>query len=93
MIELIAFTLIGAGVFFLIVGAIGVIRLPDFFCRLHSAGKCDTLGQALVLIGLILYEGASFVSLKMGLIIVFIAIANPTATHSLAKAGYGDKAL
>lgn len=77
-----------AGSFFLIVGAIGIVRFPDFYTRMHPAGKCDTLGQALILLGLIIYEGASFISIKMLFIIIFIFIANPTATHAIAKAAY-----
>ncbi len=77
-----------AGSFFLIVGAIGIIRFPDFYTRMHPAGKCDTLGQALILLGLIIYEGASFISIKMLFIIIFIFVATPTATHAIAKAAY-----
>lgn len=76
------------GCFLIVVAAIGVVRFPDFYCRVHPAGKSDTLGQALVLAGLMVYEGWSLVSVKLLLIIVFIFIANPTATHALAKAAY-----
>lgn len=76
------------GCFFSVVAAIGVVRFPDFYSRMHPAGKNDTLGQTLILIGLIIYEGFSFVSIKLLLIIIFIFIANPTATHAIAKAAY-----
>jgi len=79
---------IGAGCFIIVVAAIGVVRFPDFFSRMHPAGKADTLGQGMVLFGLMLYEGLTFVSLKLFLIILFIFIANPTATHAIAKAAY-----
>lgn len=77
-----------AGLFFLVVGAIGVLRLPDFYTRLHAMGKCDTLGLLLSLLGLMLYEGASFLTLKLLLIWIFILLANPTATHALSRAAY-----
>ncbi len=83
-----SFAFIGLGCFFILVAAIGVVRFPDFYSRIHPAGKADTLGQSLILFGLMLYEGMSFVSLKLLLIIVFIYIANPTATHAIAKAAY-----
>jgi multicomponent Na+:H+ antiporter subunit G len=79
---------IGVGCFIIVVAAIGLVRFPDFYSRMHPAGKADTLGQALVFLGMILYEGFTFVSLKLLLIIMFIFIANPTATHAIAKAAY-----
>jgi multicomponent Na+:H+ antiporter subunit G len=80
--------LIFSGCFFMVVAAIGVVRFPDFFSRIHPAGKSDTLGQFLTLAGLMVYEGFSFVSVKLLLIILFIFIANPTATFAIAKAAY-----
>ncbi len=76
------------GCFFSVVAAIGVVRFPDFYSRMHPAGKNDTLGQTLILTGLIIYEGFSFISIKLLLIIIFIFIVNPTATHAIAKAAY-----
>ena len=76
------------GCFLIVVAAIGVVRFPDFYSRMHPAGKADSLGQTLMLIGLIIYEGVSLVSIKLLFIIIFIFIANPTATHALAKAAY-----
>ncbi len=68
------------------VGTVGILRFPDVFTRAHSAAKCDTLGAVLTLTSLIIYNGMNFVSLKLVLIIVFIWITNPTATHLIAKA-------
>ena len=76
------------GCFLIIVAAIGIVRFPDFYSRMHPAGKADSLGQALILVGLMIYEGLSLVSVKLLFIILFIFIANPTATHALAKAAY-----
>jgi multicomponent Na+:H+ antiporter subunit G len=76
------------GCFFVFVSAVGVVRFPDFYSRMHPAGKCDTLGQSMILAGLIIYEGFSFVSIKLLLVILFIFIANPTATHAIARAAY-----
>lgn len=76
------------GCFLVIVAAIGMIRFPDFYSRMHPAGKSDTLGQALILTGLMIYEGFTLVSVKLFLIILFIFIVSPTATHALAKAAY-----
>jgi len=74
------------GFCFVLTGVLGILRLPDFYCRLHAMGKCDTLGVALMLGGLALHQGVSLVSVKMLLIVVFISLANPTATHALGRA-------
>lgn len=76
------------GCFFIFVAAVGLVRFPDFYTRMHPAGKGDTLGQAMVLVGLIIHEGFSMVSMKLVLILLFIFLANPTATHAIAKAAY-----
>lgn len=77
-----------AGCFFVIVASIGIVRLPDFYTRVHPAGKADTMGQLLILTGLIIYEGLSLISVKLFFIICFVLIANPTATHALVKSAY-----
>ena len=69
----------------IIVGLLGVYRMPDFFTRLHAASVIDTLGAMLILFGLIIHHGLSMVSLKLFLILIFILITTPTAAHALAK--------
>lgn len=85
-IDIIAIIFISLGVFLLIVGTIGLLRLPDFYTRMHAIGKCDTLGLAMVLVGLALYEGLTLLSAKLLLIAVFLFIANATATHAITRA-------
>ena len=85
---IIAVVFLGIGCFFVIVTAIGIVRFPDFFSRLHPAGKTDTIGQALIFIGLMVYEGFSLISVKLLIIIAFIFIASPTATHAVANAAF-----
>ena len=74
------------GFFFIATGVVGVLRLPDFFTRLHALGKSDTLGVALMTTALALHEGLSLNSLKILMIVVFVALANPTAAHVLGRA-------
>ncbi len=76
------------GCFFVVVASIGVVRFPDFYSRMHPAGKADTLGQMMILVGLMVYEGFTLTSVKLLFIILFIFIANPTATHAIANAAY-----
>ncbi|MEX0720398.1 MAG: monovalent cation/H(+) antiporter subunit G [Balneolaceae bacterium] len=77
-----------AGIFFLLVGSVGIIRLPDFYSRTHAISKSDALGIMLVIFGLIIYEGFHINSLKLFLILIFIALANPIGVHALADAAY-----
>ena len=78
--------LVSLGVFFLLAGAIGLIRFPDFYTRMHAAGKCDTLGSLLLLAGLALDQGLGLVSVKLIIIAIFIFVTGPTATHAIARA-------
>lgn len=80
-----ALLLIGGAVF-LLVSCVGLLRLPDFYTRAHAVGKAETLGSMLILIGLAVHNGAALSSLKLLLILVIIAVTNPTATHALTRA-------
>ncbi len=81
------------GFVFVLGGAVGILRMPDFYSRLHPAGKLDTLGILSMVIGLALYNlhhftfGALLLSLKMFLIVFFVFLSSPTATHSIFDAG------
>lgn len=90
----IASVLIVAGIFFFFTATLGLLRFPDFYTRMHAAGKGDTLGAFLSLAGLAVYNlhngftvEAILISVKIVVIAVFIFIANPTATHAITKAG------
>lgn len=77
-----------AGIFFLLAGSIGVVRLPGFYARTHATSKSDTLGLMLVIAGLIIYEGWHLNSIKLSLILLFIALSNPIGSHAMARAAY-----
>jgi multicomponent Na+:H+ antiporter subunit G len=84
--SLLAAALVVTGVFFLIVGAIGFVRLPDVFCRLHVTGVLDTMGAPLVLLGAAVHLGPQLLSLKLLLAVVFLALTSPLVGHLLARA-------
>nr|QNO42218.1 hypothetical protein AIOHENJG_00002 [Methanosarcinales archaeon ANME-2c ERB4]QNO42376.1 hypothetical protein LFOPHFOE_00016 [Methanosarcinales archaeon ANME-2c ERB4] len=86
--NVITILLLLVGAFFMLAGTVGFVRFPDFYSRMHATGKCDTLGEGLMLVGLIVYGGATFVSVKILFLIMFILLANPTSTHAIAKAAY-----
>jgi len=77
-----------AGLFFVLAGTLGVLRLPDFYTRLHAAGITDTLGAELVLLGLIIQSGFTQMSLKLLMVAFFLLLTSPTATHAIAYAAY-----
>ncbi len=91
MVDIIIVIFIIGGLFFLTVGTIGILRFPDVFTRAHSAAKSDTLGAILCLLALIMYSGYNFSSLKILLVIVFLWLTAPTATHLITKAAYSER--
>jgi len=77
-----------AGLFFVLAGTLGVLRLPDFYTRMHAAGITDTLGAELILFGLIVQSGFTQTSAKLGLVAFFLLLTSPTATHAVANAAH-----
>jgi multicomponent Na+:H+ antiporter subunit G len=75
-----------AGGFFCVVGALGMLRMPDFYTRMHAASVIETLGAGLILLGLLLQAGLTLVAVKLLFIGLLIFFASPTATHALARA-------
>jgi multicomponent Na+:H+ antiporter subunit G len=88
LVHILALVVLAAGSFFLLVGSIGLIRFPDFYTRCHATGKSDTLGVMLVIFGLVLIEGLTLNSAKLLIILAFVGLTNPTATHALARAAF-----
>ena len=90
--EYVAAVLILLGCFLSITGSLGMLRMPDFYTRLHPAGKNDSLGSVLVLIGLafLVEQPISnwLVLSKLALIIAFLVLTAPTATHAITKAAW-----
>lgn len=79
------FLLVGGG-FFVFVGGIGLIRLPDFYTRIHAAGLTDTLGAGMILCGLMVQSDNGLVTAKLLMILFFILFTSPASTHALVKA-------
>jgi len=76
------------GSVFCMIGGIGMLRMPDLFTRAHAAGLTDTLGAALILIGLMTQIELGQVTVKLVMVLVFLWITSPTATHALLKAAF-----
>jgi multicomponent Na+:H+ antiporter subunit G len=84
--NLVSWVLILAGSFFTMVGAIGLVRMPDVYTRMHAASVTDTLGAGLLLSGLMVQAGLGLVTLKLLFILVLFFFISPVATHALAQA-------
>jgi len=86
LLDALSWVLLVAGGLFCIIGAVGLLRMPDFFTRMHAASLPDTLGAGLILLGLALQAGLTLVAVKLAMIGLLILFASPTATHALARA-------
>ncbi|MEJ2309268.1 MAG: monovalent cation/H(+) antiporter subunit G [Gammaproteobacteria bacterium] len=75
-----------AGGFLCITGGVGLLRMPDFYTRVHAAGVTETLAAPLLLFGLLLQMEWSLDMVKVLMILIFVLATNPTATHAMAKA-------
>ena len=82
--------LVVMGVVFTLLGAVGVLRFPDLYTRIHAASLTDTGGASLVLLGLALISGLNAETLKLGLVWAFIMLTTPVAASALANAAYGS---
>ena len=88
LFEIFVSLIIWLGAFFLFVGSLGLVRLPDIFTRMHATSKCDTLGSGLVLFAVILTIGYFAQITKLIFIIGFIWSINPVVAHLIAKIEY-----
>lgn len=84
--DAVAILLLLVGAFFLLVSAVGLLRLPDFLSRTHAVGKSETLGSLLVLSGLAVHHGFALDSAKLFLILFLLAATSPTGIHTLTRA-------
>lgn len=85
-LDVLGWTFIVLGGAVLVVAGVGVLRMPEFFTRLHAAGMADTGGVLLIVAGLLTQCDSWLVAVKLVLIVVFTLFTSPTATHAIAKA-------
>lgn len=86
IVDWLSWPLIVAGSIFCVIGAIGLLRMPDFYTRMHAASIVETLGAGLLLIGMMLQAGLTLITVKLLFIALLIFFTSPTATHALARA-------
>ena len=86
--EIFSWIFILLGSFLILVGSIGLIRLPDFWSRLHGASITDTGGVLFLLIGMMIQADSIWIFLKLVAIGIFLFVSSPTASHAIANAAY-----
>lgn len=89
-IDALSWTLILCGAFFAVVSGIGLLRMPDFYTRVHALGLADTLGAIPILLGLMLQAGLSLASVKLLFIGLFLLFTSPVSAYALAQAALAD---
>ena len=84
--DVLSWALILGGCFFILVGALGLLRMPDVFTRLHAHGVIDTMGAGMILGGLMFQTGLGLVTFKLVLVLVLVWFSSPISTYALARA-------
>jgi multicomponent Na+:H+ antiporter subunit G len=90
-IEIASWVLIVLGSIFTVIGALGLVRMPDVFTRMHAASVTDTLGAGLLIFGMMLQAGLGLVTLKLVFILALFFFTAPVVTHALAQAALHEK--
>ena len=88
LVDILSWICLGGGLFFSLMGGIGLLRFPDFYARSHAAGITDTLGSILILSGLMLHTGVELNLARLILILLFLLFTSPVAGHAIARAAY-----
>lgn len=86
VIDIASWLLLSAGGVFVFIGGLGALRMPDLYTRMHAASVTDTIGPALIIIGIILQAGFTLASVKLVAILLFLLLTGPTASNALASA-------
>jgi multicomponent Na+:H+ antiporter subunit G len=76
------------GIVALLIGSLGLIRLPDVFCRIHAVGMIDTAGASFIILGMVIYEGFTLVTVKLLFVGIFLFFTSPIATHAVAQVAH-----
>ena len=86
LLDVMSWILLSLGGLFVFIGGVGALRMPDLFTRMHAASLTDTMGAALIIVGIMLQAGASLACIKLAMILLFLLLTSPTATNALASA-------
>lgn len=84
--DIASWILLSLGGAFVLIGGIGVLRMPDLYTRIHASSLTDTMGAIMVILGVMLQAGLTLAAVKLAMILLFLLITSPTATNALASA-------
>lgn len=90
-LDIVSWGLILLGSFFTMVGALGLVRMPELFTRMHAASVTDTLGAGFLILGMALQAGASLTALKLLFILALFFFTGPVVTHALAQSALNER--
>ena len=85
-LDVLSWVSIVAGLFFMLTGTLGILRMPDVFTRLHAAGMTDTMGAGFLLLGMSFQADVWHVVVRLVMVYVFLLFTSPIGTHALARA-------
>jgi multicomponent Na+:H+ antiporter subunit G len=85
VLDILTWLFLIGGAAFSIIGGIGILRMPDFYSRLHGGGITDTMGAALIIFGLMFQTGLTLATPKLAIILFFLLVVSPSSCHALAK--------
>jgi multicomponent Na+:H+ antiporter subunit G len=85
---IITIILLATGAFFMLVAAIGVLRMPDLLMRMHAATKAGTLGAGLLLLAVAVHFGQAGITIRALATVTFLLLTAPVAAHVIGRAAY-----
>jgi len=88
MRDAITVALLGLGAAFMVLAAVGVLRLPDFLGRLQATSKASTLGTSCMLLGVAVHFDETYIALRALAVVAFVGLTTPVAAHAIGRAGY-----
>lgn len=86
VIDIASWALLVGGGAFCVIGAVGLLRMPDAFTRLHAASVIDTMGVGMIVIGLMLQSGWTLTTARLGIVLILVFFTSPVASHAIARA-------
>ena len=90
VLDILSWICLIGGSFFVLVGGIGVLRMPDIYTRSHAAGITDTMGALLILVGLMFQAGLTLIAVKLLFILLFLLFTSPAASHALNNTAWAS---
>jgi multicomponent Na+:H+ antiporter subunit G len=86
LLDVVSWILLSAGGAFVLIGGVGILRMPTIYTRMHAASVTDTMGTLLILLGIMLQAGLTLATVKLAAIVMFLLLTGPTASYALANA-------